>query len=165
MVYQREPKIAAMVKQTSSLPTILHDGLGYALRRAHTRLSQQLAKQLEDIHLSTSQFYTLLLIYQYDGVCQAEVARLLDINPSQLVPLIQNMEKRGLIRKTQEQEDKRLYHLHISAAGASLIERSLPLVKACELFVTSALSDEERQSLLRLMQEIKVPERPYLSTR
>lgn len=143
-----------MVKQTSSHPS-LDDALGYALKRAHIQLSQHLAKQLSALHLSTSQFYALMLIQRYDGACQAEVARLMGIDAPQIVPLLHKMEERGLIHKTREQGDKRFHYLHTTAAGVLVIQQISPIAKASDLFATSSLTELERHSLLRLLQKIK----------
>ncbi len=62
------------------------------------------------------------------------------------------LEKKGLISKLQDKNDKRVTHLEITGDGRSLLERSVPpskLISACE-----ELGDHTNQEIVEALQKL-----------
>ncbi|BAN53811.1 hydroxycinnamic acid degradation regulator [Pseudomonas putida] len=85
---------------------------------------------------------------------QADLARSLAIEPPQVVPLLNKLEERALAVRVRCKPDKRSYGIFLSKAGEALLKELKQIAKDSDREATSALDDEERDQLLRLLTKI-----------
>ncbi|MFJ4453512.1 MarR family winged helix-turn-helix transcriptional regulator [Pseudomonas sp. NPDC089392] len=135
---------------TGSLETLI----GYALRKAQLKVFQHLVNELEKFDLRPAQFSALAIIEQNPGLAQAELARALDIEPPQLVPLLNKLEARALAVRVRCKPDKRAYGLFLSKAGEQLLKELKAVAQRSDEASTAALDSTERAQLLGLLQKI-----------
>ena len=128
--------------------------IGYALRRAQLKLFQNLIGRLSAHDLRPAQFSALAVIEQNPGLMQADLARSLAIEPPQVVPLLNKLEERALAVRVRCKPDKRSYGIFLSKAGEALLKELKQIAKDSDREATSALDDEERDQLLRLLTKI-----------
>jgi DNA-binding MarR family transcriptional regulator len=77
--------------------------------------------------LSPSQFNILNLLHaQPEGCSQSELSRDLIMHRSNVTGLIDRLEKRGLVRRLNEPEDRRIYRVVLTAPGRKLVAQILP---------------------------------------
>lgn len=78
-------------------------------------------------NLSPSQFNTLNLLHMNpDGCTQIELSRLLIMHRSNITGLVDRLEKRGLLERKDNPNDRRAYKVILTAPGRKLIEKILP---------------------------------------
>lgn len=128
--------------------------IGYALRKAQLKVFQHLVNELEAFDLRPAQFSALAIIEQNPGLVQADLARALDIEPPQLVPLLNKLESRGLAVRVRCKPDKRAYGLFLSKAGEQLLKELKAVAQKSDEACTAALDSAERAQLLGLLQKI-----------
>lgn len=150
---------SARTTETASMPAaaadgVLEDLIGYALRRAQLKLFQNLISRLSAHDLRPAQFSALAVIEQNPGLMQADLARSLAIEPPQVVPLLNKLEERALAVRVRCKPDKRSYGIFLSKAGEALLKELKQIAKDSDREATSALDDEERDQLLRLLTKI-----------
>ncbi len=85
---------------------------------------------------------------------QAELARSLAIEPPQVVPLLNKLEERALAVRVRCKPDKRSYGIFLSKTGEALLKELKQIAKDSDREATSALDDEERDQLLRLLKDL-----------
>ena len=82
-------------------------------------------------NLSPSQFNILnLLSLNPDGCTQVELSRLLIMHRSNITGLVDRLEKRHLLQRRDNPEDRRAYRVVLTPAGQKLIEKILPVYYA-----------------------------------
>jgi len=128
--------------------------IGYALRKAQLKVFQHLVNELEKFDLRPAQFSALAIIEQNPGLAQAELARALDIEPPQLVPLLNKLEARALAVRVRCKPDKRAYGLFLSKAGEQLLKELKTVAQCSDEASTATLNSTERAQLLGLLQKI-----------
>ncbi|GAB4490621.1 MAG: hypothetical protein Fur0016_02590 [Anaerolineales bacterium] len=64
--------------------------------------------------------------------------------------VINNLEKRGYVRRARENEDRRIVTIHITESGENLIAQILPAHARAICEELSALTEEEQETLSRL---------------
>lgn len=128
--------------------------IGYALRRAQLKLFQNLITKLAAHDLRPAQFSALSIIDENPGLMQADLAKALAIEPPQVVPLLNKLEKRTLAVRVRCKPDKRSYGIFLSKAGESLLQELKANAAESDLESTQALSDQEREELLRLLKKV-----------
>ena len=150
---------SARTTETASTPAtategVLEDLIGYALRRAQLKLFQNLIGRLSAYDLRPAQFSALAVIEQNPGLMQADLARSLAIEPPQVVPLLNKLEERALAVRVRCKPDKRSYGIFLSKAGEALLKELKQIASDSDREATSALDDQEREQLLRLLTRI-----------
>ncbi|QXW42776.1 MarR family winged helix-turn-helix transcriptional regulator [Pseudomonas amygdali] len=140
----------------ASLPTdsALDDLIGYAMRRAQLKLFQNLIGRLSAHDLRPAQFSALAIIEQNPGLMQADLAKALAIEPPQVVPLLNKLEERALAVRVRCKPDKRSYGIFLSKSGETLLRELKQIAADSDLDSTSALDNQERQDLLRLLKKV-----------
>jgi DNA-binding MarR family transcriptional regulator len=88
------------------------------------------------------------------GLSQQELARRLSILPSQLVALIDELEKRGFIERRQDAMDRRTYALHLTTSGRDMTEQIGRIAREHDDAICGALNVQERQQLSSLLGRI-----------
>jgi DNA-binding MarR family transcriptional regulator len=77
--------------------------------------------------LSPSQFNVLnLLCDQPDGLSQVELSRHLIMHRSNATGLVDRLETRGLVKRTENNADRRAYVVVLTPAGRRLLHQVLP---------------------------------------
>lgn len=67
--------------------------------------------------LTPQQAYVLATLRRHDGQAIKEIAAHLSISPSNSTPLCRSLEAAGLVRREQDADDRRSYHLWLTDVG------------------------------------------------
>src|SRR5262245_48013435 len=78
---------------------ILHEHLGYFVRRLQVAVFQDFIRTLAPVDLRPAQYSVLVVISANPGLSQADLAAALGIERARLVHLLDRLERRGLIRR------------------------------------------------------------------
>jgi len=136
---------------------ILPELLGYHLRLAQLQTFQDFAATLGRLDLTPTVFGVLVLIDANPGMKQAALARAIRLDRSSVVPLIDRLEGRGLVRREPAPDDRRSNALYLTAAGRDLLATATPLVREHERRLCRRLSEPERASLIALLEKLTTP--------
>lgn len=101
-----------------------------------------------------SQQRILILLLEDEGICQKELTRRLGVQPGSASEVISKLEKSGLILRTESEEDHRTMNLTLTEDGKQAAQQALATRKARHEKMFSALSDQEKQTLLQLLEKV-----------
>ncbi len=102
---------------------------------------------LEEEGLTLSQFAVLEALYHVGPQTLGELARRILTSSGNLTLVIDNLRKRGLVRREQQGRDKRFVVAAITPDGAKLIKRIFP-GHACRITeIMGRLKPEEQEKL------------------
>ncbi len=147
----RKPAVA--VPATAELG-LLRDDLGYLLRRAQLAVFADFGEKLAELQLRPGQFAVLIAIDNNPGVTQSDVCQLLGIQRPNFVAVIDDLEARGLARRTSSAADRRSNSLLLTAAGKRLLQRAVDLQREQENRLSQRLGPGGRQTLLALLSRL-----------
>jgi DNA-binding MarR family transcriptional regulator len=84
--------------------------------------TQALEKRLaeKDTFISRLQFGLLHLV-SHQNYTISELSRKMMLDPSTLVPAVDALEQKGLLRRERDRQDRRRYPLYLTEAGESLL--------------------------------------------
>jgi DNA-binding MarR family transcriptional regulator len=68
--------------------------------------------------------------------------------------VLKTLEKRGLVRRQTHESDGRLVLVSLEPKGLGVIERLFPAFNMGEAFVSSSLSEQEKEQLASLLRTI-----------
>jgi DNA-binding MarR family transcriptional regulator len=130
--------------------------LGYALRRAQIRVFQDFSAVMAELGLTPGQVGALLLIDANRGLSQTDLGLALGIDRSSVVPLIDRLQRRGLVRRAQRATDRRTHALELDGAGEAMMARLLPHLQTHEARIAARLSARERRLLIGLLSRVAI---------
>jgi DNA-binding MarR family transcriptional regulator len=147
--------LASVAPATVALATValgdLADNLGYRLRRAQLWVFKDISRRLARFDLSPAQFSVLAVIRANPGINQLTIASALDIERAGLGRLVDRLEAQGLVTRTASMVHRRYYVLHLTAAGAKLVERVRPVIAQGEKALADRLGANAYKRLLQAL--------------
>jgi len=133
-------------------PGVTAHFLGPRVRVLWNLLSARMLEALEPFGLKTGAFSTLALIAANPGCSQTELARALGMDKSAVVPIIDELEQRGLARRVRAPEDRRRHALVVTEAAQPLMDQMHAAVAAVGRPIRQAMSPDEYGVLLSLLE-------------
>ncbi|WP_084479110.1 MarR family winged helix-turn-helix transcriptional regulator [Nocardia jejuensis] len=112
----------------------------YALGKLHKAMHVELDTPLRE-------HWVLTYLEENGDISQQEMADALAIDRSEIVRLVDSLEKSGLVTRTRDPEDRRKYRLAITAAGRRLREDVGQRISAATDKLLYRLTAEERTTL------------------
>src|ERR1051325_6397501 len=101
-----------------------HIDFGFRVARIARRLRQAVDAELSAYGLTEATWRPLAYVGKLGGgVRQKELATALSIEGPSLVRLLDNLERRGLIERREDETDRRARGIHLTAAGRELAIR------------------------------------------
>lgn len=131
--------------------TALQQLVGYNCRRAYLAVLEHSIQPMAELGLRRTWYSVLVLLHHNPGLSSRQICQALGVQPPNLVGLVASFEERGLIERIPDPDDARALGLYLTAAGRKLMARVEREVLRAEKRATSMLSDEERETLIRLL--------------
>jgi len=124
------------------------------LMRAANSVGAATGARLAEADLTVSQFAVLEVLYHAGPMCLNAVAHKILTTAGNLTLVVKNLERRGLVKREQDPEDRRFFSLHLTAKGKKLISEVFPRHAAEITRVLDALSPEEQAQFARLAKKL-----------
>lgn len=133
---------------------LLPGRIGTHLRRAECAVFERLQQVLARSLLTPGEFGILLLIFENEGLSQAELAEAIGADRSTVVALLDRFESRDLVVRLPSPLDRRTHALRLTENGHVLMADLIPLVEAHERKLAARLSPLEQAQLIELLSRI-----------
>lgn len=111
---------------------------------------RRLDAALEPLGLRSREFW-LLVIAGAGNVSQHEMAELCGLDPSSLVPVLDGLERRGLLQRERNPKDRRVQWVRRTEKGDRLFRRALPRAQHAEAEQLAALPAYDQRKLVAAM--------------
>ncbi|MCY4104286.1 MAG: MarR family transcriptional regulator [bacterium] len=125
--------------------------VGYQLRRSYFHSIQLFAAATNGPDITPLQYGILETIHDSEVLAQKHVAARLGSPPQSLVPLVRDLEDRGLVERVRSEVDRRRHLLTLTEAGLDLLVEIRDRVTGVEAGLTGGLAAGEREQLLDLL--------------
>lgn len=129
--------------------------LGYCLRRAQISVFQKFIAEFDTLKIRPAEYSVLVLIGDNPGRKQIEIAEVLGIKRANFVPLLHDMERRGLVKRSPSAEDRRANALHLTEEGEALLAQARVLHAELENELVARLGGAgKRDQLIALLEKL-----------
>ena len=132
--------------------------LGYHLRRASTAMMSDLSTELGAAALRPVQFAILSLVADNDGISQTALCRALSVQKANMVPLIAELERGGLLARRPADWDRRVQLLRLTEEAEARLPGWRKLVAKHEARFFKPLTAAERGEMSRMLRKLWVEE-------
>lgn len=124
---------------------------GFLLVRARNIVQAAVAQRLGDLDLRVRQYAVLTLACSGEAPTQRELAQFLQLDPGQIVSLIDPLEEQGLVQRVVDENDRRNKLIVATPAGRALQRKAKALCEEANDESLAALSRAERMALQGLL--------------
>lgn len=133
-----------------TLPSLV----GYHLRMAQVTVFRDFDRELAGLDVTPAIFGVLEVLQHNKGLTQSRLAAAIGLDRSSLVPLLDKLEKRGLVAREASQTDRRSNHLFLTSEGRQLLGKADKRVRRHEQRILAGLTKAETKQLISLLSKV-----------
>ncbi len=143
-----------MTSSDKNRNTSLSSSFGFMLAKAAQKIADIAQESLAPLQLDTRQVGLLMTIKKYEPITQTRISKLLRIDRTTTVALIDDLENRGLVLRTKSPQDRRVNNLTLTAKGSEILDQAWKRILESEEKALYGLSTSEKQSLIKMLEKI-----------
>lgn len=127
---------------------------GYLLLKAGTLLLQEAERALEAHGMRMRYFYVLAALEDDRALSQQDLSRLLNLDPTTMVTLVDEMETSGHVERHRNPADRRRYILRLTTEGRTALATASQVVDEVEGRFLAAVPEAESEQLHGILSEL-----------
>lgn len=124
---------------------------GYLLHKAGVLLIQDADRALEAQGMRLRYFYVLGALESRLTLSQQDLSRLLNLDPTTMVALIDELEEFGHVERRRNPTDRRRYMLHLTDKGRAALTAAQVAVDKIEAEFLAPVSAADRERLPKIL--------------
>lgn len=113
--------------------------------------ADRFAERVAVLGLTPPEVGIMRAVWLDPGRSQQALSTQLALLPSRVVAFVDGLEGRGLVERRKNERDRRLYALHLTDEGETLMAEIAAVGKAHERDVTAGLTSEQKKTLVELL--------------
>lgn len=147
MVIMRYDNVSMLMNVTESIGLLLHD-----TARAFRFRFDAMAR---DLGVTRQQWRALYHISRHEGLHQAELADLLEVERITLCRMVDRLADAGLVERRADPKDRRVWRLHLLPPAHAIVDRLAEIGQELEREALSALTETERTQLFDSLKRLR----------
>ncbi len=124
---------------------------GYLVSDVARLLRRIFDRQARQVGLSLAQCRALAYLARHEGINQAGLADLLEVQPISLARLLDRMGSAGWIERRPHPDDRRAHRLYLTAKARPLLGQLQVMSEQVRGEALAGFSVEERETIMRLL--------------
>lgn len=128
--------------------------LAFLLSQVGTHAARRFAERIGEVDLNPPLFRVLNLIDAAEGRSQQAIGAAIEVPPSRMVALVDELEQHGLVERRPDPADRRVRALYLTRKGRRSLERGREIARAHEAELTRGMSEADRNRLTKLLQKM-----------
>ncbi len=129
--------------------------IGLKLTRTSRAVTQAFERAMAEAGGSVSTWQVLLLVRSANWDTQSEMAEQLGITGATLTHHLNALERKGLVRRWREDNNRRVQRAELTDAGVELFNRLRAVAQRHDRLLRSQLSDDEVEQLGALLDRLE----------
>jgi DNA-binding MarR family transcriptional regulator len=133
-------------------------GAAFLLTQLGTHAARRFAERVSAVDLTPPQSGLIRAVAGEPGRSQQALAAQLGTPATRLVALVDGLERRGVLERRRNPDDRRLYAVHLTPAGEDLLADLGRLAGEHEADLLAPLAPDERRTLADLLGRVAAAE-------
>jgi MarR family transcriptional regulator, organic hydroperoxide resistance regulator len=117
--------------------------VAWMARTVHRLYNAQAQTILDEEKVTIAHWFYLRVLAQHGELNQLELSKRVGMASATAVPALDNMEKRGLLKRRRDPKDRRKYYVGLTDKGRRLVDRLLPKIGAMIFETLDGITYEE----------------------
>lgn len=127
------------------------DSLGYQIGLLSRLFDRRLQEVLKAQGVAPGQFAPLVMLFEQDGLTQAELCRRINVEQPTMANTLERMERDGLIKRKADTEDKRRALVHLTPRAKDMRDAVMENARAVAGRAVARLSPADQDDMFRLL--------------
>ncbi|MGZ8363549.1 MAG: MarR family winged helix-turn-helix transcriptional regulator [Caulobacteraceae bacterium] len=132
----------------------LDELIGFELRRAYSWSSRRFSESLSGMDIKPGQYSLLFVIDQYPGETLGFMADRLALDPANLAPLLNDLERHDYIERVIHPKDRRARAIRLKPKGSKALSLAHKAIQGHEKMLTNGLSSAQKKTLLGMLRKM-----------
>jgi DNA-binding MarR family transcriptional regulator len=128
--------------------------IAFLLSQVGIHAARRFAERIAEVDLNPPLFRILNLIDAAEGRSQQAIGEAIEVPPSRMVALVDELEERGLVERRPDPADRRVRALFLTAKGRKSLARGREIAEQHERELTRGMPKADRDRLTRLLQQM-----------
>lgn len=128
--------------------------LAFLLSQVGIHAARRFSERMAEVDLHPPLFRVLNLVDAAEGRSQQAIGEAVEVPPSRMVALVDELEQRGLVERRPDPTDRRVRALYLTRKGRSTLARGREIAAAHEEELTRGMAAADRKLLTGLLQKI-----------
>jgi MarR family transcriptional regulator, transcriptional regulator for hemolysin len=129
--------------------------LGFIIHDVARLLRKRFERHARGSGLTRSQWHVLAILARNEGVSQRALARLLDIEPTTLGRIVDGLQAIGLIKRSKDRDDRRVWLLHLTPAAYPKLSLMRRLSDVTREEALADISEADKRKLFETLQTLR----------
>jgi DNA-binding MarR family transcriptional regulator len=129
----------------------LEGTIGYAIRQAQIAVFADIYRSFGKDGLTVTKFSVLAVVADNPGINQAMLAEALNVERPRMVPLLTELEKKGLVLRASNPADRRNKSITLTEAGREVLAEHKSRFDEHETRMKAHLADQQLRDVLALL--------------
>lgn len=130
------------------------DSAAFLLAQVGFAAMRRYADRLAPLGLEPRHVGLLHFVAAAEGQSQQELGERMQVPPSRMVSLVDDLERRGLVQRRRNAADRRAYAVHLTTEGRAVLDEVIDVSIDHEASLCAGLDASERRQLIDLLQRI-----------
>lgn len=132
----------------------LHERIPFLLSQLGVYLAEDFVQRLRPHGVGPRTYAVLMALTAQDGQSQRQLSDRLGIHRNAMVTVVDTLEEQGLVVRRPHPADRRAFAVTLTDKAREILPRLDAHGRAQEAEITAVLTDDERASLLALLQRV-----------
>lgn len=129
---------------------------GFLIQDVARLMRRNFNRRVSTLGLTQAQWQALAHISAREGLNQAALADILEVQPISVARLIDRMEAAGWIERRQDPNDRRAVQLYLREKAEPMLEQMWAYAALTRAEASKGLSEKEKETLLDLLSRMRV---------
>jgi MarR family transcriptional regulator, transcriptional regulator for hemolysin len=132
------------------------NNFGFLLKDVSRRYVSRFERHAEQFSLTLVQCRALAHLEKNEGISQARLAELTEVEPMAMVRILDRMEADGVLERRPDPDDRRARRLHLTAKAKPLLEEIWRLAALTRAETFAGIARVEREAFIDVLERLDV---------
>lgn len=132
----------------------LSDRTGYLINHAHHRLRKRAESALSGLGIHPRDFGLLTIVARDEPCSQQHIAAELGVSPPAVLGFVEELESRGLVSRTRNEADRRVYEVRLTAEGRGVLAHARRTAGEVQKEIRRTLGSDDDADLRELLAKL-----------
>jgi MarR family 2-MHQ and catechol resistance regulon transcriptional repressor len=139
--------------------------LWLVLMKAHEAMRKHAERHIHSLGIGFSDFAVLEVLLHKGPLPVNEIGRLVRLTSGSITTAVDRLERKGMVERKNDPEDRRARVVHLTEAGRKLIERAFADHEAAMEHAAAGLTRQERAEVVALLKKLGIRAEELLAVR
>ena len=133
----------------------MESSIGLIVKLAEKSLERALDSELKErCNLTGGQWKVIIVLAISDGLTQKELASLVFVETSTLVPILDKMEKIGFVQRKSDPNDRRINRIYLTTKARRIVDMIVDCIMNFRKVVTKNISEKDLYITRKILKQM-----------